>query len=345
MATRRKPQQRYETLARTAKILTDLVKGKEHDSESIARLGHHGRAAAHRQMKELAKCPGVSTARRGRKTVLVFDPSQLVPPPTFPEVIAACLGTSLARVFQGSDYERNMRGALKYLVQRARRRADFANIERKFLFVAQGGEVALPDRSGILDDAIEAVLHSKKVRLEYQRYGGKVEVLDICPLSIAIYDHQLYVIGRDSRHPAYAYRFGRIRSLEELPEDFQYPSPIDYDPERVFHDSFGIFISDTYPIEDIKLRLSQKSAVYASTHRWHRSQRTEANGDGSVTVHLRVKTCPELEMWILGLGEDAEVLEPRALRDRIATRIGTMLSIYQEAAPQPEQLDLFVRGR
>lgn len=337
MSSKGQGEQRYASVRRTARILKDLVKGKEHDRTSIAELSGLGVAAADRHIKELVKCPGVIAEKRGKRRVLRFDLSSLIPPPRFADVIAACLGTSLARVFEGSTYERNMRNALEYLVNRTRRQGAFAHIERKFLFIARGGEVGIVERSGLLDDAVDAVLHSKMVRVRYQRYHGEVELLDLQPLSIAVYDHQLYVIARGAGHAAYAYRFARIDSIEELHKTFEYPEETDYDPSQVFHDSFGIFISATHPVAEIKVRLSKQWAGYARTHRWHRSQRTERHADGTVTVHLRARTCPELEMWILGFGENAEVIEPADLRERIAARISVMARRY----PTAVQLGLF----
>jgi predicted DNA-binding transcriptional regulator YafY len=47
-------------------------------------------------------------------------------------------------------------------------------------------------------------------------------------------------------------------------------------------------------------------------------------------LSLRVKTCPELDMWVLGLGENIEVLKPADVRDRVARRIQAMSRIDEE---------------
>lgn len=322
---------RYKSLDRTVDVLAALMRGEELDRASIAQMGHVELATADRQIVALAKCPGIVQARRGRKKVLRFDPESCSPAPSFPEVVAACLGTSLSRVFEGSAYERTMRDALDYLLSRARKEALFRNIDRKFLFVARGGEVAFPERSGDLDDLVDAVLRSYTVTVEYRRFDGRAESLLLQPLSIAIYDHQLYVIASSSDGATHPYRFARIASLTVHTRDtFSYPPRVEYDPDRLFRDSFGVFISDTYPVRDVAVRLSAHWTNYARSHRWHKSQKVIPNPDGSVTVSLRVKTCPELEMWILSLGEHAEVLKPDELRQRIAERIQAMAGVYDE---------------
>jgi hypothetical protein len=97
------------------------MRGDELDRESVARMGNVKLATADRQIAGLAKCPGVIEAKRGRRKVLRFDPLTCSSPPTFAEVVAACFGTSLSRVFEGSAYERTMKDALEYLLARARK--------------------------------------------------------------------------------------------------------------------------------------------------------------------------------------------------------------------------------
>jgi predicted DNA-binding transcriptional regulator YafY len=43
---------------------------------------------------------------------------------------------------------------------------------------------------------------------------------------------------------------------------------------------------------------------------------------------LRVRVCPELEAWILGFGEDAEVVAPAALRQRMGQRAQELAKTY-----------------
>lgn len=323
---------RYKSLDRTVDVLSALMRGDELDRAAIARMGKVKLATADRQIAVLAKCPGVVEDKRGRRKVLRFDPAACSPPPTFPELVAACLGASLSRMFEGSSYERTMKAALAYLLGRARRHGSFEHVDRKFLFVAQGGEVAFPERSDDLDDLIDAVLHSYAVTVPYRRFDGKDEVLKLQPYSIAIYDHQLYIIAPSTDGPEpHPYRFARMGEVTtHRTESFTYPAKAQYDPDQVFRDSFGIFISPKHPVKDVVVRLSRSWAQYAQTHRWHRSQRVEMNLDGSATLSLRVKTCPELEMWILSLGENVEVLKPPELRASIAKRIQSMSSVYEE---------------
>jgi len=82
-------------------------------------------------------------------------------------------------------------------------------------------------------------------------------------------------------------------------------------------------------VHDVELRLHKQWATYAQSHRWHDSQVVDVAND-HVRVRMRVRVCPELEAWILGFGEQAEVLAPPTLRAQIATRATALRAIYGE---------------
>lgn len=294
--------------------------GKQHTRTTAAALLDIKPPAAFTQLQMIkAEIPGVLSSTRGREeTKFRFDKTRAQEAPRQSEVIGAALATSIAGLFAGSSYQTSMRTAFKFILDSARPRKTAEFLERKFFFRTRGGEVSLKENSGTLDDVIDAVLKSREVQIEYVRYGGKHEQLTIEPLSIAIHDHQLYVIGRSKTAPAYPYRFSRIKSIEETGRAFQYPSTASYNPDAVFNDSFGIFVSPEFKVEEVVLRLHERWRTYAESHSWHPSQRID--GGQQLILHLRVRVCFELEAWILGFAEDAEVLAPKSLREKIASR-------------------------
>jgi predicted DNA-binding transcriptional regulator YafY len=320
---------------RTAILMSALLKGKTLDRHTAAELAGVKPAAAYELLRTLQTHMGdpiVEDLRDGR-TAFRFD-GELVAPPKFLAVVAACIGASLSRVVGGARLQYHMREGLEYLLERVRRKDGFTDLDRKFVFLARGGgESALPEREGELDDVLEAVLHSEHLRIDYTHASGSRAKVVILPYSLAIYDHQLYVLARDDRYPVYPYRFSRMAAVERLGTHFSYPAKGEYDPMRHFADSFGIFVTETYPRADVVIRLRGYWAKYAPSHCWHPSQQLEAREDGSFVLRMKVRTCPELENWILSLGQEAEVIGPRALRDKIASRVNGMAALYTGAAP------------
>ena len=306
-------------------LVGDLLRGREHDRHSLSARLRIKPAMAHRLMKAALSLPGVVERQDGRRRLIKMDLSAIAPAPSFPTAVAACFGSSLWPLFEGSNYKEGIRVAFRDITGRTKRRAVFRDIDRKFWFLRRGGEVALLDRSPLLDEVIEAVLQHQVLSLEYTRFNGTLEHLRLEPLSIVVHDHQLYVVGRDGEGRLHPYRFSRIRAVDVLDDTFEYPGRTEYDPEQVFRDSFGIFLQ--MGVHDVELKLHKQWTTYAQSHRWHDSQKVEVAAD-HVIVRMHVRVCPELEAWILGFGEEAEVLAPAGLRARMATRVASLARVY-----------------
>jgi hypothetical protein len=300
-------------------LFEDLLRGREHDRHSLAaRLGVKP-PMADKLMNAAARLPGVVDKRDGRRRTIKMDPSRLASPPTYPTAVAACFGSSLWPLFEGTTYKEGIRDAFRDVVGRTSRKAVFRDIDRKFWFLRRGGEVALLDRSLLLDEIIEAVLHHQVLSARYTRFDGTTEHLRLEPLSLVVHDHQLYVVARGPGGKLHPYRFSRFHEVEVLDDPFEYPARSEYDPGQVFRESFGVWLDK--PVRDVEVKLAKRWITYAQSHRWHDSQTVKVEAD-HVSVRMRVRVCPELEAWILGFGEEAEVVGPRELRERIATRIG-----------------------
>jgi predicted DNA-binding transcriptional regulator YafY len=318
------------SIARHLTLCADLLSGQEHDRQSLAvRLGVRPAMADRLIRAAIAELPGVSERRHGKQRKIRMEAGSRTAAPEYPTAVAACFGASLWPLFRGSSYEAGIRNALTHVVGRTKRRLVFENIDRKFCFLRRGGEVALTEKQTVLDDVIEAVLHHRVLSVRYTRFAGNSEQLRLEPLSIAVHDHQLYVLARSPRRALHPYRFARLESVDVLDDVFAYPSRDAYDPEQVFRDSFGVFLD--LPVRAVELRLQKRWEVYARTHRWHDSQVVTVGSD-HVKVKLRVRVCPELEAWILGFGAEAEVVRPVDLRRRIAAHARGLVRTYGRAA-------------
>lgn len=152
----------------------------------------------------------------------------------------------------------------------------------------------------------------------------------IDPLTVCIYDHQLYVIGRRQNGQRRLYRFSRILSADETGFSFTYPTKSEYDPARLLAKSFGVFAGDDIDPEPVEVLLDKEWQTHATTHRWHPSQEVHINADGKVLVRFHVGVCPELEAWILGFAEQATVIRPERLREKVKSRLAAAACNYRQ---------------
>ena len=310
---------RLSSIQRTAKLIAMLLSGRDLTrSEATALLGVRV-AAVDRQLEAIGRhVPLVRERRKGQVHVRI-DRSKItggaerVPIAT---MIAACVGASLAKLFEGTTYEKGMHDLVQYVSREAVHPERFQDSRRQFVFLVRGGEKALPEKEDVLEEVVDALQRRRGLQLRYRDFVGARKSMRIEPLSLAVYDHQLYVIGRPRGGPTHAYRFSRIETAEAVGGTFPYPDKDSYDPERVFADSFGIIVDDKYPIEQIEMSLAPRWASFVRSHRWHRSQESFVRS-GRVHVRLRVRICPELVSWILGFGPEARVIGPPRLKRQI----------------------------
>jgi proteasome accessory factor B len=80
-------------------------------------------------------------------------------------------------------------------------------------------------------------------------------------------------------------------------------------------------------IHHVKLRFSPKVARNVAEVQWHGTQKTMFNEDGSLIAEFRVDGLGEISWWILGYGDQVEVLAPAALRKQIGKTAKRMVEL------------------
>ena len=210
---------RLSSIQRTAKLIALLLSGRDLTrSEATALLGVRV-AAVDRQLEAIGRhVPLVRERRQGQVHVRI-DRSKItggaerVPIAT---MIAACVGASLAKLFEGTTYEKGMHDLVQYVSREAVHPERFQDSRRQFVFLVRGGEKALPEKEDVLEEVVDALQRRRGLQLRYRDFVGARKSVRIEPLSLAVYDHQLYVIGRPRGGPTHAYRFSRIETAEAV---------------------------------------------------------------------------------------------------------------------------------
>lgn len=322
-------------LERCYRLAAMLARGRRLDRNIVVTELGIGAANADRHIKTIQKTMHVTTAtgRDGITSIQAarVDSGKALPTAT---VVAACFGASLARLFHETPFEKRLRDVVAHVLESVRDVPRFAEHDRQFLFIPGGGERALRrNGAATLETIVDAILERVVLRVKYTRFKGESETIYMKPLSLALHEHQLYVLGFVDGALRNV-RFSRITAALKMKERFEYPPLDDYDPRLVFRNSLGIFIHDDerkgIRVRDVQILLTRRWSSYVETHRWHESQRHTVDSRG-VLLEFHVRTCPELERLILGFGPDAEVLAPEDLRERIALKARELAARYRRA--------------
>lgn len=135
----------------------------------------------------------------------------------------------------------------------------------------------------------------------------------------------LYLIGFDeSRAARRTFKVERILEASLTPETFEGSSTT---IARELLSAWDV-ISDEALVR-VVVRFSPGVAARAAETRWHPSQVTERQPDGSLVWSASVAGVRELRIWVLGWGSDAEVMEPATLREDVAAELARAASRYR----------------
>lgn len=187
----------------------------------------------------------------------------------------------------------------------------------------------IPCGTEYLQTVIEAMQKSKEVIVDYQRFYGRRETFNICPYAMKVYHQRWYVVG-------YIKELGGIRNialdrtLEMNLSDISFTLPQNFNAEKYYAHSIGIYVNEELKPTKVKIRAYGKQIEYLRSLPLHRSQKEGASKYGEF-CEFEYKLCltPELSTHILAMGENVEVLEPVELREEIKRRLKECLTKYE----------------
>ena len=180
----------------------------------------------------------------------------------------------------------------------------------------------------ILED-IQAAMHEKRLcRVDYQARssGERVRYL-AAPLLIIAYREALYLRCRlydTITQPTERYRtlaVHRIKTFRLTAAGFTQLPEEDRDPD------FG------FPFhEPIRVRVAfwRGAATYVGERTWSPGQKITRRKDGTLVLTFTATSRLEVIAWVLSFGPDAELIEPRELREEMKERARGILDRYTQ---------------
>ncbi|MEW5847826.1 MAG: WYL domain-containing protein [Myxococcota bacterium] len=185
---------------------------------------------------------------------------------------------------------------------------------------------AHPQVPGDVIRAMEtAVAQRRRLAFLYRKPGGSPERRVVDPQELRLHEDQLYLVAFDTqRNDWRVFKPARAEQPEILDEPAaQRP---DYDPQRIFANSMGIWSGDT-----VEVAVRIRAQVAPLIHEWPLSdtQTLAPQPDGAVVVRAHVAGTMEALHWVLRWGRNAEALEPAFFREQVRAELETALSPYR----------------
>jgi len=197
------------------------------------------------------------------------------------------------------------------------------------LFVDRPGAAELVERLRTLSDAL---LARKRVQFRYQGiYRGEATEREVSPWGLLFQQGHWYLIGHDSlRDDVRVFRVGRMEEVRrntrnprkadyEIPTDFRLDAYLGRQPWELGDPEEGAV--------DARVRFRFPLALWADRNR-HGSLVSEESG-GHTVRRFAVYQVSAFLRWVLGLGAEAEVLEPLELRAQYQALARDIASLHE----------------
>ncbi|MHC4260280.1 MAG: helix-turn-helix transcriptional regulator [Planctomycetota bacterium] len=322
-------------ISRVVQILTTLQAGKSYAAGDLAKIFGLSRRTVFRDLKELQSI-GIPYHYDATAGGYRMDPEFFLPPVdlSLREALSLLLLVHKARSqiqlpFKNSallaalKIENNLPVKIRQYCNRA-----LQNISTKANAQAL---TRLLDRMFV--QLQNAISRKCKVGIRYHSlFEDRITDVTLSPYHLLYNRRAWYVVGFSSLHKGIrTFKFNRIKDLKLLDEYFI--DGDDFDLYEYLGRAWSMIPEGR--IYNIKLRFLPKVASNVSEVQWHNTQQVTRNRDGSATIEFRIDGLGEITWWILGYGNQVQVLAPKVLRNRIIEMAENIVEINRQVQKAP----------
>lgn len=174
----------------------------------------------------------------------------------------------------------------------------------------------------------QAIVKKREMHLTYHSlFEDSIIELTLYPYHLMYHHRAWYVIGHSSLHKSIrTFKLNRIKSLQTLNKCFLNNQPFDLD--EYLGKAWSMIPEGR--LYNIKLRFLPKVAHNVTEVHWHSTQQVTRNPDGSATMEFRVDGLGEISWWILGYGDQVQILAPKALRTKTIETAKNMVKLNEK---------------
>ncbi len=303
---------------RLVRILTSLQAGKNYTAGDLAKMFGRSKRTIFRDLKQLQGI-GVPFHYHARTGTYVIDPEFFLAPVdlNLQEALSLLLLVHKAGEQMELPFKKSaLLAALKIETTLPVAVRDYCNFSLGHITAKVAAQAPADDLDRCFFELQTAIGKKRVVDIEYKSlFEGEIISLSLRPYHLFYNRRAWYVMGWSEMHESVrTFKLNRILRLKVTSHGFCDEDGFDLD--EYLGRAWSMIPEGR--IYDVKLRFLAKVAENVSEVRWHDTQKVSKNEDGSVKLEFRVDGLGEIFWWILGYGDQVEVLGPAELRQRLA---------------------------
>lgn len=244
------------------------------------------------------------------------------------ELFTILLAERALRQYKGTPFEPVIHGAFNKLVGLlpggAGVSVDVADLCSAVVF-EQAPPVSEYDPD-IFAKLLEAVARSQTMNITYYSASrDRVTSRKVDPYHIANWGGDWYLIARCHKNRDIR-NFHLTRVKEVHAKDHYFSRPDDFKPREYMGAGFGQM---TGPKKStVRVKLFPPASKWAKEKIWHPTQVLQEHRDGSLEITMQVSGLDAVRRWALHFGAQAEILEPKAMRDEVQAELKKAIKRY-----------------
>lgn len=317
-------------IGRIIQLLTTLQAGKSYAVVELSKMFGTSRRTIFRDLQEL-EAIGVPCRYDPQRGGYVIGPEFFLPPVdlTLQEALSMLLLVHRASSHIQLPFKNSAKfAALKIENNLPFKIRQYCNAAMKNISARAGAQAPIRNVGGLdrtFAQLQNAIAKKRKVTMRYHSlFESKIIDLELCPYHL-FYNHRAwYVLGHSSMHNSIrTFKLNRIKELQITDRSF------------VGGENFNLYnylgrawsMIPEGRIYNIKLRFLPRVANNVAEVQWHSTQKVTHNADGSAIVEFCVDGLGEISWWILGYGDQVQVLAPKALREKVLETAGNIIKL------------------
>lgn len=316
-------------ISRVIQILTTLQAGKSYTASDLSKMFGTSRRTIFRDLKEL-QALGVPYHYDAKSGGYGIKPNFFLPPVDLSaeEALSLLMLVHKARNQIQLPFKNSaLLAALKIENNLPAKIKQYCNTTLQNISARAAAQAPTNTLDKTFTELQKAITNKRKVNIRYQSLSEEKNVdVELCPYHL-LYNHRAwYVLGHSDRHKAVrAFKLNRIKDLETSDKCFL--GGENFDLQEYLGRAWSMVPEGR--IYNIKLRFMPKTAGNVTEVQWHSTQKVTYNSDGSATMEFRIDGLGEISWWILGYGDQVQVLAPKALRKRVLEMAKNMIKLNE----------------
>jgi len=309
--------------------LTTLQAGKSYAVGDLSKMFGTSRRTIFRDLKELQAIgvPYHYDAKTGGYTI---EPEFFLPPIdlNLQEALSLLLLSHKAsRQIQLPFRRSALLAALKIENNLPAKIRQYCNLALQNISTISGAQAPTDILDRTFAELQKAIINKRKVNIRYHSlFEDKLIDIELCPYHLLYNQRAWYVLGHSSLHRSVrTFKLNRIKELEITDKCFLGGEK--FDVAEFFGRAWSMIPEGQ--LYNVKLRFLPKVANNVTEVQWHSTQKVTRNSDGSATVEFRVDGLGEITWWILGYGDQVQVLAPKVLREKIVEVAKSMIKLNE----------------